>query len=334
MHDAVSYELGVFKSRDHGKDAFLFSEKQVRLKADDIVKRTRGVVLSELNDRFRTFFGSRVDKPNRFQRTEKQRVSASSRHNFDGHTALEHFAVLKTVQNRLFCVYKFVVKRIVFLFRHRAVYIVGRSLSVTGSKKRFRHIYAVCGNYRRGGIKEMQLFRTEEFGYLCAQCVACQWTRRNNGIVFKVKRRNLFFNDLDIFVFFYGTGDVRRKFFSVNGKCSACGNCVFVCTANNKAVKFFQFLFQQSDCIFQSLRTQRVRTAEFAKIVARMSGGVLGRFHLEKADFYAPFRKLVSRFAARKTRADYISPLHSLFSRFLRCNHTRDFRRQRFCLSF
>ena len=80
--------------------------------------------------------------------------------------------------------------------------------------------------------------------------------------------------------------------------------------------------------------TQRVRTAEFAKIVTRMSGGALGRFHLEKADFYAPFRKLVSRFASRKARADYISLLHSLFSRFLRCNHTRDFRRQRFCLSF
>ena len=61
MHDAEPNELRRLKTRYHAEDAPLFAPSQMRLKADQIIKRRLAIILPQLDDGIRRFARARVD---------------------------------------------------------------------------------------------------------------------------------------------------------------------------------------------------------------------------------------------------------------------------------
>ena len=164
MHNAVSDELRVFKPRYHRKNSSLFREFEMRLKSHKIIHRRRCVVFSQLNDRIRRFARFGIGKSHRLERTEKKRVFAPERHCFNRHAAFE-YVVFKIAYLSGLCRYERLVKRFVFLFRHRTVYIIGRSLAVARREICLGHINAFSRYYRRRGVEKMKSFCAEKFRY-------------------------------------------------------------------------------------------------------------------------------------------------------------------------
>ena len=70
VHDAVTDELCVFKSRYHRKNPLLLRKFEVRLKADEIIKRSAFVFLAKLKNSPRSVAGFRVTKADGFHRAE------------------------------------------------------------------------------------------------------------------------------------------------------------------------------------------------------------------------------------------------------------------------
>ena len=135
VHHAISNKFGIFQCRDHGEDPFLLRPGQMRLKTNQIIHRSRKVILSELNDGVGFLARMRIRKTNRLHRAESKSVFSSSRHHFHGHTSFEDLAVFKSMGLCFFRTDQFPNEILVFLLIHRTVDIVRGSLVVPGSQK-------------------------------------------------------------------------------------------------------------------------------------------------------------------------------------------------------
>ena len=72
VHLTVALELGIFQPGDHAQDTFLFGEFEIGLKADEVIKTAREIILPKLNDCIWTFAGARVAQADRAHGTESQ----------------------------------------------------------------------------------------------------------------------------------------------------------------------------------------------------------------------------------------------------------------------
>ena len=66
MHYAVTHKLCIFKPRNHAEYTLLLAPFKVSLETDDIIKRSRSVILPQLHNGISLFAGALVHQPNRF----------------------------------------------------------------------------------------------------------------------------------------------------------------------------------------------------------------------------------------------------------------------------
>src|SRR5690606_15870733 len=135
---------------------------EVGLKSDKIVHSPRNILAPKLNHRKGLLSRPLIDKADRLERPVTQGIISPSRHYLNRHATLENLNFLlrrlvKVLQFGLSRVYKLVVKKVVLLACHGAVYIVGLALIVARAEIGNIHVYACCVDYRRGSIEKTKL---------------------------------------------------------------------------------------------------------------------------------------------------------------------------------
>ena len=80
----------------------MFREFEVGLKADQVVKTARQIILPELDDRIRTFAGAWIVESHRAHGTEGQRVHSAFGDDLDRQAALEEVTGFHAAFDRLF----------------------------------------------------------------------------------------------------------------------------------------------------------------------------------------------------------------------------------------
>ena len=132
------------------------------LKADHIEKRSVRVVLTELDHGVVLFPGARIAQADRLQRAVAQGVFPAAGHHFHRHAAFKHAAVVEAVNLRLFGGDQLADKGRILFLRHRAVYIIRRSLVIAGGEIGVLHVNTVQCHDGSHRVVEMQVeFRTE-----------------------------------------------------------------------------------------------------------------------------------------------------------------------------
>ena len=132
VHDAIAQKFRLFKARNHGKHPFLLAVAQMRLKADEVIRRPLRVVAPELDAGVRLAACPRVRQPDGLERPVRDRLMAAPGHNLDRHTALEHLRILKSMHFGALRRNKRVHKAVVLVLLHRAVDVVGAPPSISG----------------------------------------------------------------------------------------------------------------------------------------------------------------------------------------------------------
>ena len=156
MHNSVPNKLRVLKSGNHGKNPLLLAEFQIGLKADYVIHGSGGIFLAKLNVRPRAAACVGVDKPHRAQRSVAQGIPSAPRHNLNGHTALVNLGVgdIEVVQGSALRRNKRVIKGVVLVPLHGAVYIVRLAPVVPRAHKNPVHIHGIRGDNGRNGVEE------------------------------------------------------------------------------------------------------------------------------------------------------------------------------------
>src|SRR5579862_509487 len=94
MEPAEPREFRVLEPGNSSEDAHLIAMAQLRLEADEVVKRAERIVLPQLHDRIGPPLLSRIFKPDRLHRPKAQRVGAARCHHLDRQAAIEIGRVL------------------------------------------------------------------------------------------------------------------------------------------------------------------------------------------------------------------------------------------------
>ena len=200
VHNAVSEKNGVLKSGNHREDPFLFRKCKMSLKADDVEHRSFGIFAPQLDYRIIFFSGFGMSYTDGLQRSEAERILSAARHLLDGHTAFKHlesFALLEIVKLCDLCADELEVEGFILFLVHRAIDIIGRSLLITRSKKRFCHIDRGKINYGSCGIEEMKFTVPYEFCDAFGECVGRKRSRGNHRRCVVRDIGNLAFDHLD-----------------------------------------------------------------------------------------------------------------------------------------
>ena len=301
VHNAVSYKFRILKPRYHREYSFLLSEFKIRLESHKVIKRTLVVFFSQLYHRIRPSVCSGVDKSHRLHTAVADAFYSTLRKHLYRHTALIHLQVFKTLQLYALCVYKLVVKGLIFFLCHRAVDIIRLALVITCSEKRKAHINAFCGNYRSRRIVEAERI-SAAFLYLFCEYIACQRTCRNYGIAFR-KLRYLAVYDLNIRVISYHFGHCVGKLRAVYRKSAACADLCFLCGFHRHRVHITHF-FLKHTAGAGSIRTfQRITAHKLRKALVLMGRRILFRLHLAQPYMKASVCKCPRRLNSGKTCA-------------------------------
>ena len=77
VHLTEALELGILQPGDHAQDAFLFGEFEIGLKADEVVKTAREIILTKLNNGIRTPACARVAQADGAHGTEGKRINSA-----------------------------------------------------------------------------------------------------------------------------------------------------------------------------------------------------------------------------------------------------------------
>ncbi len=145
MHDAVAQELRIFEARDHGENALLFPEFQIRLEADEVVHGAFRRFLAQLERGPGAVAGARVGEADRLHGAESDGVVAALGHDFDGHAAFIDAGRLEVVELRGLGGDEGFVEGLVLLLVHGAVdVVVFAAHVVAGLGEGFRHIDGVA----------------------------------------------------------------------------------------------------------------------------------------------------------------------------------------------
>ena len=124
---------------------------------------------------------ARITQTDGFHRTEADSILPAQSHDFYRHTALvDSLALVERVGFGALRADKGFIKRLIFLFVHRTVYIVILAAPVVARLlERAGHIEALSRNYRRGGIVEAQMSGAD-FLYLIGERVGRERTCGDN----------------------------------------------------------------------------------------------------------------------------------------------------------
>ena len=146
----------MLKSGNHGENPLLLAEFQVGLEPDYVIHGSGGIFLAKLNVRPGAAACVGVDKPHRAQRSVAQGIPSAPRHNLHRHTAFINLRVgnVKVVQGRPLRGNKGVIKRVILVPLHGAVYIVRLAPVVPRAHKYSVHIYGIRGDNGRNGVEE------------------------------------------------------------------------------------------------------------------------------------------------------------------------------------
>ena len=146
----------MLKSGNHGENPLLLAEFQVGLEPDYVIQCSGGVLLAKLNVRPRAATCVGVDKPHRAQRSVAQGIPSAPRHNLHRHTAFINLRVgnVKVVQGSPLRGNKGVIKRVILVPLHGAVYIVRLAPVVPRAHKYSVHIHGIRGDNGRNGVEE------------------------------------------------------------------------------------------------------------------------------------------------------------------------------------
>ena len=158
----------------------------------------------------------------------------------------------------------------------------------------------------------MQTAASELILNIISHSVGGKGTRRDNGNLTFLYRRDLGGHDLDVLVVFDLFGNIAGEKGAVNGKCRARGHTCGVSRLHNERAEASQLLLEKSYGVGHTVRTKGVGANQLRKVGRVMGGGVLFGLHLKKTNLDTALGDLPSRLTARKTRTVNVNDiLHS-----------------------
>jgi len=144
----------------------------VSLEADDVIKRSVGVIAPQLHNGVIFAPRARIAQADRLHRAIAQSILSAASHDLDRHAAFKNAAVVKAVDGRLLSGTKLANKCFVLRFVHRAVYIIRRALIIARCEKRTFHVNALKRYDRRDGIVKVQSLAAAQGSDLICKRVA------------------------------------------------------------------------------------------------------------------------------------------------------------------
>ena len=305
MHDAVTYKLCIFQSRDHAEYPFLLRPFQMGLESYQIIQGSRCVVLPQLHHRISFFTVAGVPEADGLQGAEAHGVLSPVGHFLYGHAAFEYI-MLEVLYLGSFRCFQCFIKRNVFFFRVEGTVQVGRfPLVITGSPIDHIIIQGVPFHDRRRRIKKVQVICPYDTLYGFTERRRSQRTAGKNHQAFQPLRiRHFFFNNCYQGMlpdkFSYPTG----KTFSVNCQGTAGRNLVCIRHFHDEGIQAPHFFFQKAHCVFHIGRPEGIAADQFCKIFCFMGRAGFAGTHFMKDHGNAPAYDLPRRLTARKPCPD------------------------------
>ena len=247
VHHAVAHELRVAQPRYHAEHALLLRKLQVRLESDEVEQRLFRILGAQLHHGPRAAAGARVAQADRLQWAEADRVVPALRHHLDRHAALVDLRVhhVEIVDRRALRRNERLVKRLVFLFVHRAVDVIVVAAAVARGREAVLHVEAFARDDRRGGVKKAEPAAAER-GDPLGERVARQRAARDHHDAVRRDLRDLARHDLDIRVRAQPLGRKRRKAVAVDRQRAARRHAARVRAGDEQRAHAAHFLFQQA----------------------------------------------------------------------------------------
>ena len=260
MHDTIPHKFRVRQGRNHAKHALLLPEFQVRLKPDQVVKRTGFILAAKLQHSPRPVPGAGVPQPNRLHRAETKRIFPAARHYLNRHAAFVNFRVrsVEPAERRALRSEQFPIKRLILLPVHRAVQIgVVFPPAVTGRSKNVLPVKTFRSDNRSGRVVKSEASAAGRGNFLGKE-IGRQRSCGNNAAI--RQRRDFFRMDVNQRV---GTDFFRHsrgEGIAVDGKSAPGRYPAAAGTRNKKGTKAAHLFFQQACGAFQTLCFQRIGT--------------------------------------------------------------------------
>ena len=143
----------------------------------------------------------------------------------------------------------------IFLLRHRAVYIIRRTLVVARSEERVIHVDALKRDYRGDGVVKVQIAVRAELFYLRRYRVAAEGAGCDDDLAvgYLIRLGGYEFN---VLMLLERAGYILRKALAVNGKRAARGHAVCIRGLHDERTHLPHLRLEKPDGVAQLVTAQ------------------------------------------------------------------------------
>src|SRR5512138_2864744 len=186
MHLPQTNKLGILKTWDHPQHPHLLRPTEICLEANHVVECASDVVLTQLNNRIRSFPRPGVDYTNGAQRSISKRLTPTLGKHLDRQATFKEKGIflLKASQFNTFRTDQRIDKGFVCTPIEGTIDIVSTlaiTVSISRSFKSNLHINRIASHDRSQCVIEIQITRSHKECNLRCQRGRCQRTTRNDG---------------------------------------------------------------------------------------------------------------------------------------------------------
>ena len=265
VHHTVAEELRRCQPRNHLKNTPLLRPLEMGLESDDVVDRSRCVVLSQLHHSVWTLPRHGMLKADGLQRTVEECIAPARCHDLDRHAALE--------ENRFFkimCLCRLrrrqrLPEGVVLRFVHGAVDVGGLTLPIARGAVCHIHINAGEADKRCRCIIEIQPIVAEQATYRIRKLSIRQRSGGDdeNAVIRGGQLRDLLVIHMDQWMLRNALRHIGAERLAIHRQCAAGRNSRMICRLHDDGVHAAHLLFEDTDGIHQSRRPQGVAADEF-----------------------------------------------------------------------
>ena len=315
MQAAEPRKLRLLQAGNHPEDIGLGTVFQLRLEADNIVKRTQRIVLPQLDHGIgldRGIVG--IGQAHRLHRSMTQGLGTAFRHHLDRQAAIEIGNMFPFLEDRLLAFDQRVHKCLVLVLVHRAVDIIlagatRPDLVVPRLEPGNVHVDRIAMNDRCDGIEEgkrsRSRFLADGFGKPGRRQRSCS----DDDIVplFGRKAGHFLANHRDQRLGFDRSGYRIRKAVAIDRESAACGHLVAIGRRHDQRSGEPHFRMQNAHRTGgRIIRAKRIRADQFGKAIGLVGVGHALAAHFVEDHGNAAAGNLPGRFRAGETAADYV----------------------------